>query len=359
MSNSINWELLESQFFADGIYRDQLAKMVTIVDEAFLAGRKFAQRFSKHNECTQNIKTFNLPAILSTPANSGTKFDITNPNNLSSCQGLAPETNQKYSVVPNTDCPEDSESKVTSLESLKSNIHISNNLYKKITSEETFNLEQSEINELNKLALKNIDKELIKNTLERDMANSKESKDSNLLENSETKIEDVCKSDTTSDELIQKIKNSDIVKCTNSDSNETSTIQPPVTVQSSVLNSVKDSANVTSDDSKLILEKSNSDESLEEKNQTKTVESKIIQNILKDTNAETGAASKPGKSALNILTSFPFIGRARPDPRENWRNREALQFMRGVMDECTHLGNFSVPYDTSLIIGEYKILNVV
>lgn len=29
---------------------------------------------------------------------------------------------------------------------------------------------------------------------------------------------------------------------------------------------------------------------------------------------------------------------------------EALQFMRGIMDECTHLGNFSIPVDPSLII---------
>lgn len=28
-----------------------------------------------------------------------------------------------------------------------------------------------------------------------------------------------------------------------------------------------------------------------------------------------------------------------------------LQFMRGVMDEFTHLGNFSAPLDTSLVIG--------
>lgn len=25
--------------------------------------------------------------------------------------------------------------------------------------------------------------------------------------------------------------------------------------------------------------------------------------------------------------------------------------MRGIMDECTHLSNFSIPYDTSLIIA--------
>jgi len=32
------------------------------------------------------------------------------------------------------------------------------------------------------------------------------------------------------------------------------------------------------------------------------------------------------------------------------RQREALLFMRGVMDECTHLGNFSKPVDTGLVI---------
>lgn len=37
--------------------------------------------------------------------------------------------------------------------------------------------------------------------------------------------------------------------------------------------------------------------------------------------------------------------------KTRWWEREALQFMRGMMDECTHLKNFSVPYDTSLIIA--------
>ncbi|XP_076179030.1 protein ABHD18 isoform X2 [Ptiloglossa arizonensis] len=34
-----------------------------------------------------------------------------------------------------------------------------------------------------------------------------------------------------------------------------------------------------------------------------------------------------------------------------WREREALQFMCGIMDECTHLKNFEVPVDTKLIIA--------
>lgn len=34
-----------------------------------------------------------------------------------------------------------------------------------------------------------------------------------------------------------------------------------------------------------------------------------------------------------------------------WREREALQFMCGIMDECTHLKNFEIPVDTELIIA--------
>ncbi|KAK5639583.1 hypothetical protein RI129_012075 [Pyrocoelia pectoralis] len=43
------------------------------------------------------------------------------------------------------------------------------------------------------------------------------------------------------------------------------------------------------------------------------------------------------------------------DPRffSNWdvkrRDAEAVWFMKGIMDECTHLKNFSIPFDTSLI----------
>lgn len=33
------------------------------------------------------------------------------------------------------------------------------------------------------------------------------------------------------------------------------------------------------------------------------------------------------------------------------RQCEILQFMRGIMDECTHLRNFEVPVDTELIIA--------
>ncbi|XP_026472207.1 protein ABHD18-like isoform X3 [Ctenocephalides felis] len=47
LSQSINWELLETQYLSDGVYKEKLSKMVTIVDDAFLAGKRFVQNFSQ------------------------------------------------------------------------------------------------------------------------------------------------------------------------------------------------------------------------------------------------------------------------------------------------------------------------
>lgn len=52
-----------------------------------------------------------------------------------------------------------------------------------------------------------------------------------------------------------------------------------------------------------------------------------------------GITSRKPKSIININTKNS--SNMRP---------EALAFMRGVMDECTHLGNYSIPVDTDLII---------
>lgn len=57
----------------------------------------------------------------------------------------------------------------------------------------------------------------------------------------------------------------------------------------------------------------------------------------------------------DLWVNLPFMksGKKIDIGKIHWRDREALQFMRGIMDECTHLSNFSVPFDTSLIIGEF------
>lgn len=57
---------------------------------------------------------------------------------------------------------------------------------------------------------------------------------------------------------------------------------------------------------------------------------------------ETRPSSRSGSSSA--VTFEPFM-----NVRDSltW---EALQFMRGIMDECTHIGNFPEPVDPSLII---------
>uniref|UniRef100_A0A182T5E6 Protein ABHD18 n=1 Tax=Anopheles maculatus TaxID=74869 RepID=A0A182T5E6_9DIPT len=50
MSHSINWDVLETQYFADGNFRERLSKMVTVVDDAFVAGKHFIQNFNQSVE---------------------------------------------------------------------------------------------------------------------------------------------------------------------------------------------------------------------------------------------------------------------------------------------------------------------
>lgn len=57
--------------------------------------------------------------------------------------------------------------------------------------------------------------------------------------------------------------------------------------------------------------------------------------------------------SLPFLKSIAKSGKKIDITKIHWRDRETLQFMRGIMDECTHLSNFSVPFDTSLIIGKF------
>lgn len=78
MSESINWDMLETQYFADGNYRDCLAKMVTIVDESFLAGKSFAQNFKQsisdlHHDVKEIVE--HRKECVSTPTEPDVKRD--------------------------------------------------------------------------------------------------------------------------------------------------------------------------------------------------------------------------------------------------------------------------------------------
>lgn len=60
MSQSINWDLLEDQYKSDGVYREKLSKMVTVVDEAFLAGKKFARTMSENMDETNRVPNISV-----------------------------------------------------------------------------------------------------------------------------------------------------------------------------------------------------------------------------------------------------------------------------------------------------------
>ncbi|XP_075234970.1 protein ABHD18 isoform X2 [Lycorma delicatula] len=66
----------------------------------------------------------------------------------------------------------------------------------------------------------------------------------------------------------------------------------------------------------------------------------------------TPLGAQDRKDLLQFLNEKLGISSSSKKKRSlNWREHEALHFMRGIMDECTHLRNFSTPVDTSLIIA--------
>lgn len=79
MKQSINWDILETQYHADGNYRERLSKMVTIVDDSFIAGENFIQNFNQSmKELKKDIKVMNnltteVPAVKETATLSSKK----------------------------------------------------------------------------------------------------------------------------------------------------------------------------------------------------------------------------------------------------------------------------------------------
>lgn len=213
MSQSINWDTLETQYYANGIYRDRLAKMVTVVDDSFLAGQQFVKQYKESmTELRHDIKD------TSNDQQSTTKDELAIDSMLRDTEN----------TVPNT-----------------------------------------------------------------------------LL----------C----------------DNLNATSSQNETTAVIQtaPEVAVTtevapSGVYNSLKDAGNVIT----TALSESST---------------KLMDLILPASEPVKTEPEKNGKNSRNghfgpIDTTIV-----------NWWERDALQFMRGMMDECTHLKNFTVPYDTSLI----------
>lgn len=214
MSQSINWDFLETQYYADGNFRERLAKMVTIVDDSYLAGQNFVQNFNQSmTELKSDINVFT---------------DI---------------TIDRFKEMDNN-------TKTMTINGKKT---LSPELLDKLMSKDVHELSSVEINKLNE--------------------NIKEI---------QVKIE----TNEISNEIVQKLEITSFV------------------------------ANVTNGITNGIT----------------NVGTKLMDYIL----PSTPDSDIPAHERIDIT-------------KTKWYEREALQFMRGVMDECTHLKNFTVPYDTSLI----------
>ncbi|XP_038214612.1 protein ABHD18 [Zerene cesonia] len=305
MSHSINWDLLEDQYLSDGSYREKLSKMVTIVDEAFLAGKKFAQTYSQNME---NLLQKNTPEII-----KQVTIDPAYPN--------LDITYKESSVVSNkfgepNDSKNEGKRKEEKVDELvksfaqKENLNdelkvlldekkISQSLYNKLTSNKKFELDSQDIDIINKLTENRIREALLKcNT------------------NIDTKLE-------ASQQLSPQ----------NS--------EEKYTPHSDLSSANRESVNIVT----------KSEGTTAESTKTESNQNKGLIEL----------KSKPERKSWNVsdLTSdlwvnLPFMkssGKKIDIGKIHWRDREALQFMRGIMDECTHLSNFSVPYDTSLIIA--------
>lgn len=245
MSHSINWDVLETQYFSDGNYREHLSKMVTVVDDAFVAGQSFIKNFNQSvEELKQDIcQTDDL-------INESPSPDV----NLTVIRDTTPEREQKRIHI-----------------NRRNVLNLSEPLLNKLLSDVKCELNQAEIDELNlkiQLALKNYKEE----------------------------------NKTDSDKLILEVK-----------AEEPAEALPSKSLGAKIIEFISwsNSANASSN--------------------------------------EVASAPTPTPTSTEVA---PLEKRKPIDTtKTRWWEREALQFMRGMMDECTHLKNFSVPYDTSLIIA--------
>lgn len=166
MSQSINWDLLEDQYLSDGVYREKLSKMVTIVDEAFLAGKKFAQTYSQKDEGPDaKIVKPTIPVL-----NKKDNLDITYKESIGAhltAQNIIDVTKKvedMNTTVPHNAIKVDAIAQIeklyVELKKLLDEGKISQTLYHKLTSNEKFKLHAEDIEDINKLNQEDV-KELI------------------------------------------------------------------------------------------------------------------------------------------------------------------------------------------------------
>ncbi|XP_037872276.1 protein ABHD18 isoform X3 [Bombyx mori] len=298
MAHSINWDLLEDQYLSDGEYREKLSKMVTIVDEAFLAGKKFARTYSQNME--KNVQTATQTKTSDNVGNNNNKnLDITYKENKNESENTEKvidvtktvlDSNKIVKNANRTELENQIENLNEELKKLLEECKINQALYEKLISNKKFELDPQDIEDINKLTENKLKEMLLK-----------------------CKVAELRNEETLLSETLTHTK----------ESNDTTKQRNMGT------------SNITADNTNVpILKAPEKNELIPEADKSKSW------NITDFTS--------------DIWANLPFFkpsGKKIDIGKIHWRDREALQFMRGIMDECTHLSNFSVPFDTSLIIA--------
>ncbi|XP_074130929.1 protein ABHD18 isoform X3 [Sminthopsis crassicaudata] len=82
-----------------------------------------------------------------------------------------------------------------------------------------------------------------------------------------------------------------------------------------------------------------------------TSEGLVLQDVSKIQSLSQTLSTKESRDGSSMSHSDQFNEeKSKEEKRRSTLQKESLMFMKGVMDECTHVANFSVPVDPSLII---------
>lgn len=169
MAQSINWDLLEDQYLSDGQYREKLSKMVTIVDEAFLAGKKFARTYSQTVDTTE--QTINSERSEKLDITFKEKLANVDNTKISDCKKASTIVDVSKNVLDINKVPKSVvrietlaqiENLNAELKRLLDENKISEVLYEKLSSNETFVLEPQDIEDINNLTENTLKEVLLK-----------------------------------------------------------------------------------------------------------------------------------------------------------------------------------------------------
>ncbi|KAI5642549.1 abhydrolase domain containing 18 domain-containing protein [Phthorimaea operculella] len=322
MSQSINWDLLEDQYLSDGIYREKLSKMVTIIDEAFLAGKKFARTYSETVDS-------NKPNELNVEPTLDSKISEESAPDISETAA------KKVKLDAEPDIPESkAEKQMHDDDSGKTTVHMNET---KLEDIDPVKEKGNQIIDVSRNVI-----ESPKDILKPEIFGEVEELNKQLKEMVEERIISKGLYDKLTSNQKFELDPEDIV-----DINQ---------LHEGRLREVLQKCKVANNIKKEIDDLSSSSNKIEEKPSPGEEKDRIATALA--TNPERSLAKNHWNvsdlARTDLWFNWPFNrkeGKKIDISKIHWRDREALQFMRGVMDECTHLSNFTIPFDTSLIIA--------